>query len=163
MKIRYKSITHERVEDAPFVGALVCALDCNIGCKGCFNQSLKEAPIFYKKADEILDEIMSNPFNEGVILAGLEWSLQPSELMAMIKSCAIKNIPVIVYTGHTIETFLRRVPKIKNYPQVLIKHGAYDESKLSLTHEAYGVRLASTNQNIQSVADIMEVYYKRVI
>ncbi|MCH4890037.1 radical SAM protein [Acidaminobacter sp. JC074] len=163
MKIRYKSITHERLEDAPFVGALVCALDCNIGCKGCFNQSLKEAPIFYKKADEVLDEIMSNPFNEGVILAGLEWSLQPSELMAMIKSCASKNIPVIVYTGHKIETFLRRVPKIKNYPEVLIKYGAYDESKLSLTHEAYGVRLASTNQNIQSVADIMEVYYKRVI
>jgi len=163
MKIRYKSITHERVEDAPFVGALVCALDCNIGCKGCFNQSLKEAPIFYKKADEIMDEIMSNPFNEGVILAGLEWSLQPTELLALVKSATVRNMPVIVYTGHDINTFLRRVPLIKQFTEVLVKYGAYDESKLSLTHEAYGIKLASTNQHIDSIANILQSFYKQVI
>ena len=44
MIIKTKGIVHERVEDAPFMGALISAVDCNLNCKGCFNQHLKSLP-----------------------------------------------------------------------------------------------------------------------
>lgn len=161
--IRYKSITHERVEDAPFVGALVCAISCHIGCKGCFNQSLKSAPTKVQYISTLLDDIQNNPFNEGLILAGLEWSQQPRELIAILKEATFRKMPVIVYTGYSKDIFLKRVPRIVEFPDVFIKYGGYDETKLSLTHEAYGIRLASTNQNIETVSEILEHSYEVAI
>ena len=156
MQIRYKSIKHERIEDAPFVGALVCSIDCNIGCKGCFNDSLKNEKIKCKTEHEILDEIQQDPFNEGLILAGLEWSLQANELIALTSEALNRNMPVIIYTGYSIDSFIVRVPEIRNlYGELYIKHGAFDETQLSDNHFTYGVKLASLNQKIELIEDIV--------
>ena len=41
--INYKTIVNERTEDAPFIGALISAIDCKFNCKKCFNQDIKSA------------------------------------------------------------------------------------------------------------------------
>jgi len=161
--IRYKSITHERVEDAPFVGALICAVSCPIGCKGCFNQTLKGEPNKCSYIPDLLDQVQENPFNDGIILAGLEWSQQPRELVAILKEAKNRNLPVIVYTGYNIDTFVKRVPRIEEFPDVLIKYGAYNEKQLVLDHVEHGVRLASANQHIQSVEEIMNHSYQHAM
>lgn len=101
MEIRYKGIEHERTEDSPFVGALVCAIECQFGCKGCCNEWLKdiEQPYYVKTAEEIVAEIKANPFNEGIILAGLEWSLQPQELVELVSVASKAGLQVMIYTG----------------------------------------------------------------
>lgn len=163
MKIRYKSITHERVEDAPFVGALICAITCHINCKGCFNSSIKEASVLYGRADELITTVEKNPFNEGVILAGLEWSEQPKELMRLVKEASKRSMKIMVYTGYDLDVFLKRVPEILLYPEVYVKYGRYDENQLSLTHKVYGVQLASKNQNIELISDVLKHHYKVAI
>lgn len=161
--IRYKSLTHERVEDAPFVGALVCAVSCNIGCKGCFNQPLRKTPTKVSYIPSLLDEIQSNPFNEGLILAGLEWSQQPRELIAILKEASQRCMPVIVYTGYNIDVFMKRVPRIAEFPEVYVKYGAYDENQLAVGHSEYGVNLASKNQHIERIEDILNQSYQQVV
>jgi pyruvate-formate lyase-activating enzyme len=99
MNIKYKQIEHERVEDAPFIGALICAVDCNINCPDCFNQHLKQYPTIEKSANEIINEVKSNPFNKGIILAGLEWTLQPEEMRELIYLAQENNLKVMLYTG----------------------------------------------------------------
>jgi len=105
MKIRYKGITHERTEDAPFVGALICATDCKFNCKGCFNQKLKNERTITKSAEKIVSEIKENPFNEGIIFGGLEWSLQPQELLELASIASKENLKVMIYTGCTLLEF----------------------------------------------------------
>lgn len=182
MKIAYKYIEHERMEDAPFIGALIVAPSCKMKCKNCFNQELKKLPTKMDTAEKIIDEIRSNPFNEGVILAGLEWSEHPKELIALLEEASKHNLKIMIYTGLELADFHERIGrncankvgfKMLNLPEFLkendkelyryigasvldyyiqsdyyIKAGKYDETKPAEDRVHFGVRLATTNQNV---------------
>ena len=91
LKIRYKAIEHERIEDSPFIGATISAIDCNFNCKNCFNQSLKQLPTLEKDALEIINEVRDNIFNKGIILAGLEWTMLQTHEVIELALCAKEN------------------------------------------------------------------------
>lgn len=179
MDIKYKSITHERYEDAPFIGALVCADNCSFKCKGCFNKDLKKIESKIASAEYIINEIKSNPFNEGVIFGGLEWSEQPRELIALIEEATKQNLKIMIYTGCDFEEFHFRIGRefsgklnipeyymnsrpmfssiganILNYyikDTYYIKCGKYDKNDLATDREFEGVKLASNNQIIYKI------------
>lgn len=98
-KIRYKGIEHERTEDAPFVGALIIAPTCKFKCNGCFNRNLKKVPDIINTAKEIIDAVKENPFNEGIVLGGLEWSESPLELLELVKEASERGLKIMIYTG----------------------------------------------------------------
>lgn len=146
MIVQYKMIENERVQDAPFVGALICAPMCKNHCKECFNQPLKELPNIIEDSQLVIDKVKSNPFNKGIILAGLEWSCFPDELIEMVK-CAKKNdLEVMVYTGLTEDIFTILVNP-DELEGVYVKFGPYIPNKPSVV--SYGVTLASDNQYIK--------------
>lgn len=145
--VSYKGIIHERAEDAPFMGALIIATSCSNRCRGCFNQHLKDAETYLRYADEIIKEVKQNPFNDGIILGGLEWSEQPDDMIALVSCAAAAGLKIMVYTGLTEEEFYRRVPSHYLH-NCYIKFGKYDEKRLSDNHTSFGVKLASTNQYI---------------
>ena len=109
MKIHYKGIVHERTEDSPFVSAIVVAPTCNFKCKGCFNRDLKKQENKVATAEEIIAEVMSNPFNEGVTFSGLEWSESPNELVELVKVASDKGLKIMIYTGCKLEQFHARI------------------------------------------------------
>lgn len=145
--VSYKGIIHERAEDAPFMGALIIATSCSNDCRGCFNQHLKDAATHLRYADEVIKEVKQNPFNDGIILGGLEWSEQPDDAIALISCAAATGLEVMIYTGLTEEEFYRRIPRHYLH-NCYIKFGKYDEKCLSDTYTSFGVKLASTNQYI---------------
>ncbi|MFA6914191.1 MAG: MBL fold metallo-hydrolase [Endomicrobiia bacterium] len=59
--IAIKGIYPERSEDAPFIGALVCADNCHFNCKNCINDELKYSKSFYIEDKDIikLDKTLS--------------------------------------------------------------------------------------------------------
>jgi len=111
MEIRYKTIEHERTEDAPFIGALISAIGCKMKCKGCFHKDLKKAPTLKATEQEIIVSVLSNPINEGIILAGLEWSEQPLELLALVGEAAKNNLKIMIYTGLDLFNFQATIGK----------------------------------------------------
>lgn len=131
MKIRYKYIEHERTEDANFVGALIVAPTCKLKCKNCFNRGLKKLEDKVATAEEIIAEVKSNPFNEGIILAGLEWSESPRELVELAKVATENNLKIMIYTGCEIQDLHERIGracadkvgfKMFNLPQFLMEN-----------------------------------------
>ncbi len=148
MKINIKGIFHERTEDAPFIGALVCATSCNNNCYNCFNQHLKSDPIIKIEDQKIINEILSNPFNKGIIFGGLEWTLQIEELKQLIKLGRKNNLQIMLYTGLDEEDFKIKFPEIYNIPNIYIKFGKYDEGQKCENNIQFGVKLASKNQKI---------------
>lgn len=148
MIINIKGIYHERTEDAPFVGALICSSNCNIGCFNCFNQHLKSEPIIKMESYKIITQVLSNPFNKGIILGGLEWTLQPKETKQLIKLARKNNLEVILYTGLNEDVFISKFLEIYEIPNIYIKFGRYDENLKCDDHKQYGVALASSNQKI---------------
>jgi MoaA/NifB/PqqE/SkfB family radical SAM enzyme len=148
MIIRIKGIFHERTEDAPFTGALICAVNCNNNCKNCFNQYLKSEPIIEIEDKKIIKEVLSNPFNKGIIFGGLEWSLQLDELLQLIKLAKENNLEVMIYTGLPEEIFKSKFSEIYSIPNIYIKTGRYEEKYKCSDNVQHGVRLASSNQKI---------------
>lgn len=143
MKIRYKAIEHERVEDSPFMGAVISAIDCKFNCKNCFNQSIKLLPMQIKEEEEIINEIKSNPFNQGIIFGGLEWTLQMTELVRLARLAKKNNLQTMLYTGLSFFSD-RDILQFLDY----IKCGRYEEELKTINHIEYGVILASSNQHI---------------
>lgn len=148
MLIRHKCIVHERTEDAPFVGALIVGINCDIGCPECFNQEIKEAENLDIEVLDLIKVVTKNPFNKGLILGGLEWTCQPREMLAIVDMCVATGLDLMVYTGHTEEEFFRRVPQSR-FRQCYIKFGSYDLASKSGHYYSHGVKLASTNQYIK--------------
>lgn len=111
MEIRYKSITHERVEDAPFIGALISSIDCKFGCKGCINNHVNKEAVLTATGDQIIQQVLRNPFNTGIILGGLEWSLQPLELLELCRIAALEELQIMIYTGCDLNEFYSRLGK----------------------------------------------------
>lgn len=146
--ISYKGILHERTEDAPFMGALIIGASCRNNCRDCFNQRLKESTTFYKYAAEIIAEVKQNHFNDGIILAGLEWSEQPDDVISLVSCAFSESLKVILYTGLYEAELFERIPS-KYLIGCYVKFGPYDRNKLSKTHISEGVHLASTNQYIK--------------
>jgi pyruvate-formate lyase-activating enzyme len=147
MNIKIKGIYHERTEDAPFIGALICADQCYFNCEDCINEDLKVSDSWYMTDTEIISEVLSNPFNEGVILAGLEWTLQPEGMFRLIKLALENSLQVILYTGVTKELLFRVFPDLLMY-DIYIKCGKYDKNLHTDGYKMYGVYLASSNQEI---------------
>lgn len=147
--IRYKKIEHERVEDAPFVGALISACDCHFNCQNCFNQELKRLPPIVSSRSKIISEVLSNPFNRGVIFAGLEWTLQLDECLTLASEAKNYGLQTMLYTGcdfdsEPVQTIVTGAPNSFDY----IKCGTYQQEKATINHIEYGVILASSNQHI---------------
>ena len=149
MTIRFKLIEHERVEDAPFIGCLICAIQCSLHCKNCFNSEIKKMPNLETTVAKLLDEVQCNPFNEGIILGGLEWSEQPFELLHLVRSAIHRGLKVMIYTGLTYDSFANRIPIERlQHENIYLKYGAYQEELKVNGYKKYDVLLASSNQNI---------------
>lgn len=174
MQIHYKSIVHERSEDAPFIGALISATDCSFKCKGCFNRHVKKLPTLVSDEKTIISEVLSNPFNEGIILSGLEWSEQAMEMLTLCQEAQRNNLKVMIYTGYDLYDFFAKVGEaaqekyttpadnnlsikiltgssLLNYVMpnsYYIKTGKYVKDKKVDNYEMFGVKLASSNQFI---------------
>lgn len=145
--INYKLIEHERVGDAPFIGALISACDCTFNCSNCFNQHIKKLKTITKSGEEIIAEIRSNVFNKGIIFAGLEWSLQPDECILLATEAKRHELLTMLYTGNVWESlFVKRI--IESHVFDYVKCGQYDESLNTVNHVEYGVVLSSSNQHI---------------
>ena len=105
MEIRFKTIEEERTEDAPFIGTIISSIGCKIKCKGCCNRELKKLPTLTESSASIIGKVMQNPFVEGIILGGLEWSEQPYEMIDLMKVAYKAGLKLMIYTGHDFNTF----------------------------------------------------------
>lgn len=144
--VKIKGFEHERSQDAPFMGCLVIANDCRNNCRNCFNQHLKNKPSIDISVEDVIAEVKSNPFNQGVIFGGLEWYNQKDDLYKLMRAAADAGLKIMVYTGKTtiddkmifeecakkVDTYLKLGPYIDNLPSTVM----------------YGITLASNNQSI---------------
>lgn len=153
MLIHHRGLYPDRF-DTPFgIGTLIWAKDCHHHCPDCFHQDRFDIPIYEEDSKDIIDKILENPFNQGIVLGGFEWTEQYDELLALIEEAEKNNLEVILYTHYTIEDISTKYSELLNHKGIYIKCGEYDNTRLSPTYTSYGVPLASTNQIIYKVGD----------
>ncbi len=146
--IGYKGIIHNVLNDAPFIGAIVIAKSCHYGCEHCINDHLKNTmPMLYDPPEAILQQVLANGLNEGIIFSGLEWTEQPKDLYVLTRMALTYSLKVMIYTHHTESQFFKILPQLKNQP-VFFKFGAYEKDKTVDHYYSHQVKLATSNQYI---------------
>jgi len=147
--IKYKGIVHNVLNDAPFIGAILIAPSCTMGCKNCINEHLKNDKILIEDTvKNIIKKVKANGLNRGIILSGLEWTETPHGMKALVEEALAKELKVIIYTHHDEKTFLKMFPMLSK-KSIYIKYGAYDNCQIASDNVSYGVRLATENQYIK--------------
>lgn len=99
------------------------------------------------ECSDIIKEVKSNPFNEGIILGGLEWTEQPEEMIELIDMAIENQLKVILYSGLSEKIFKKKFPQVYS-KKILFKFGDYRDNERTAENIQYGVSLASKNQNI---------------
>lgn len=144
MKIRLKSIEHNIFGDAPFIATRLSGISCERGCVGCQHEHLKgDGGIQEVEAQDIIDSVLANPFDQGIVFGGLEWTEQPTELRELIELAQDNGLYVMVYTHLGPEEFIKRMGRLSG---ILVKHGPYVAGGES--HVDMGVRLPNKEQYI---------------
>src|SRR6056297_666516 len=147
--IKYKGIVHNVLNDAPFIGEILIAPTCTMGCKNCINEHLKTNRILVEDtAKNIIEKVKYYGLNRGIIMSGLEWKESPNAMKALMHEALKESLEVIIYTHHDEKTFLKMFPSLSK-KEIYIKHGAYDECQIASNHVSYGVKLATENQYIK--------------
>jgi len=147
--ITVKTIERERLQDAPFIGCLLSAISCNLNCKNCFNQHIKDLEDIHIDEYSLCNSIRVNSFEEGVILAGLEWSNQIEDMYKVFHAVNKFNLKLMIFTGmHECDFF--KIVDINNLPKgTYVKFGFYDDSLKTIHNKQFGVGLATKNQYIK--------------
>lgn len=130
-------VKHSAV-DGPGVRYAIFLQGCPHNCKACQNPETHDPDAGTERVlDEVIDEILSTKFLDGVTLSGGDPFLQPEASMAIAKAAKEAGLNVWAYTGWTFEQLTgettagirppKQAAEVLRYVDVLVD-GRYEDS-----------------------------------
>lgn len=129
MKIRYKELMHGKEGLAPFKGAFLVANGWDNKYQNDRIKNYLSLKTKVRNSSELISRIRRNEANEGVIFGGLEWGLQPQELLELIEMASNEGLFIMIYSTYTIDEFMdiigRAVVDIEKYTEYFEEEASY--------------------------------------
>lgn len=161
MELRNPFMQENLFQDQPYASLLLVAPHCDFRCPGCQNRDVAAADVRDFSVDEMVAEYSSNPFVDGITVAGLEVCLSgPAFWDDLCKFVARAEIPrVTLYTRfprrHSVlRVLLERLAAIPTLAELYVKTGAYVAGEVERTvtlrqrgRQLWTLKLASSNQS----------------
>lgn len=130
-----------------------CNFKCDKECGRpvCQNSTLAHEQIIEVDKEDLIEEYLSNPITEAIVLAGLEPFDSPLDLLPFIDSLRRQykcNDDIVIYTGYTEEELEHDnyYQNVISYNNIIIKFGRYKPNEEPHFDKVLGVQLASPNQ-----------------
>jgi ferredoxin-thioredoxin reductase catalytic subunit len=141
-----------------------CSFKCDKECGRhvCQNSTLASEPVIEIDKDELIENYLSNPITESVVMAGLEPFDSQLDLLPFVDALRRQyhcNNDVVIYTGYTEqelqegnwgngskENQRQYWLSLISYGNIIIKYGRFRPDEPSHYDEVLGVNLASSNQ-----------------
>lgn len=151
--------------DQPYSSMLLVAPYCDFKCNPCFcqNAALKNASLINFSIDELVKEFKSNPFVDGITLAGLEPFLSSevdsswwSETISFIEKAEIKKVTIYTRfekTDEEVSDVINKITSLENVNEFYLKTGMFikDSKQKEIKIRDWTLTLASDNQNFERV------------
>lgn len=137
-----------------FIGA---GYTCSRGCKDCQNDKLKGTKPYEVEPSNIVYQYMSLPIVHAVVFGGLEPMEDIDNIVEWIKAFRQQtNDDIVIYTGDNIdsERVKNFISLVKEYPNIIIKAGAYYPGDEPHVDSVLGIKLASNNQKAYRIEDL---------
>lgn len=152
--INVAGILTNSLANGPGLRYVLFVQGCSHHCEGCQNEHTWE---FNKgknmSVDDIVKDIISNPFIDGVTISGGEPFDQAKELYELVSILKLHGKHVIIYTGYQYEDLRNRAilrSEEMQWPLRILRQidilvdGKFDKDNLDLSHRFCG----SKNQRI---------------
>ena len=130
-----------------------CSFKCDIeyGFPICQNNALIQEPIIEIDKEDLIEEYLSNPITEAVVMGGLEPFDSPLDLVPFIDTLRRQykcNDDIVIYTGYTEQELENNnsYQILYSYNNIIVKFGRFIPNKESHFEELLGIKLASPNQ-----------------
>lgn len=125
-----------------------CCVEQHLPNRICQNNPIAKLPNRNISNAEILQNFLSNPITQAVVVAGLEPVLQKDEVLDLIQYFRQQGemCDFVIYTGYyeyEIEDFIEQLKPLKN---IILKTGRFIPNQSPHYDEILGVDLASDNQ-----------------
>lgn len=114
MDIRISGIVKESVVDGPGIRYVIFAQGCLHKCVGCHNPHTHDFKGGYDiDADVLKEDIIKNPFIDGVTFSGGDPFYQVDGFCYLAKELKKNNIHIVCYTGFVYEDIVKNNDKKK--------------------------------------------------
>lgn len=114
MDVRIAGIVKESVVDGPGIRYVIFAQGCKHGCEGCHNPHTHDLNGGYiVDVDEILKDIYSKGYIDGVTLSGGDPFFQIDAFHYIAKELKKRGINILIYSGFTFEELISDINKKK--------------------------------------------------
>lgn len=154
-------VKHSAV-DGPGVRYTIFLQGCPHGCKACQNPETHDPLAGTERdLDEVIDEILSTRFLDGITLSGGDPMMQPEASMAIAKAAHEAGLSVWAYTGWTFEQLTSgeggaidppgQAKDVLRYIDVLVDGRYVDALHVDDDHRQECMWRGSTNQRLIDV------------
>ena len=140
-----------------FIASPTCTFKCEkeSGVRCCQNSDLAKQKAIDVDPDTILMRYMRNPITKAICFGGLEPFDSFYDIMCVLSRLRITyecDDPIIVYTGYNKTEILKKLDRLKDYKNVIVKFGRYIPNQEPHYDDVLGVMLASPNQYAEVIS-----------
>ena len=158
MKIRISGIVAESIVDGPGLRYTLFTQGCPHRCDGCHNPETHDFNSGEDKdADEIVEEMFSNPLIDGITFSGGEPFCQADKLAYIAKKVKKAGYSVYAYTGYVFEYLCGKFTDENEYMEFLKYIDVLIDGKFDIAKKSYELKFkGSSNQRIIDVQDSLK-------
>lgn len=167
MELRVAGIVRESVVDGPGFRYVIFAQGCIHKCNGCHNPDTHDINGGYSvDADNIIREVVSNKYIDGVTFSGGEPFMQVEKFIYIAQAIKKVNKHIVCYTGYTFEQLINNKNKsnikLLSLIDILIDGPYIQELKdLSLCYRgSKNQRIIDVHRSISNGSVVIENIYK---
>ena len=156
--IRLAGIAYESLVNGPGIRRVFFSQGCRHNCEGCFNQDTHDFDGGEEKdMDELISDVLSNPFLKGVTFSGGDPFERAEEFAYMAEAFKKHNLNVWSYTGYTYEYIIENIDKRPGWRKLMENLDVLLDGKFEMDKMVDGLRFrGSSNQRIIDVKKSLE-------
>jgi organic radical activating enzyme len=135
---------------------------CDGNCKDCCNPELKAWDVDGKDSLQVISKVMElvtkfNSLIDRIILVGGDpvdaYKHYPADFLNFVKQLRLMEKPIYLFTRHEVSKIPTELLECVDY----VKTGPYVPELSVNNYYQEGIQLATSNQHIHKVSDILEV------
>ena len=142
----------------------IFSIGCDGNCKGCCNPEIKDFNLRGKDALQVISKVVELTTKYGrlidrILLVGGDpvdaYYHYPKEYLEFVQSIRTLDKPIYLFTRYEVKDIPVKLLKEVDY----VKTGLYIPELKTENHKEEGIKLATSNQHIYKVTNILEELY----
>lgn len=130
-----------------------CCTEGNLPIEACQNCKLAKAKNIKISAEQIVERFVNNPITSAMVVGGMEPFDSWEDLLYLVKTLRkYATFDCVIYTGYNKEEIKGELLTLKQFPNIIVKFGRYQQGHQPHYDDVLGVNLISDNQFAERIS-----------